>query len=91
MPGEVLGMDGIGLERHPCNTVALEESEVCAIPFAGLQELAQEIPGMQRHFHEMMSRQMMSREIEREQGVMLQEWSCAPAAALAYLWRRWNE
>ena len=65
--GEVLGMDGIGLELHSCNTVALEDSEVCAIPFAGLQALAQEIPGLQRHFY-----RMMSREIVREHGVMLQ-------------------
>ncbi len=66
MTGEVLGMDGIGPERHTCNTIALEDSDVCAIPFAGLQELAHEIPGLQRHFHK-----MMSREIVRENGVML--------------------
>jgi len=67
MTGEVMGLDGIGPERHTCNTIALEDSEVCAIPFAGLQALAQEIPGLQRHFFK-----MMSREIEREHGVMLQ-------------------
>ncbi len=67
MMGEVIGLDGIGQERHTCNTIALEDSEVCAIPFAGLQALAQEIPGLQRHFFK-----MMSREIEREHGVMLQ-------------------
>jgi CRP/FNR family transcriptional regulator, anaerobic regulatory protein len=66
MAGEVLGIDGIGPERHSCNTVALEDSDVCAIPFAGLQELAQEMPGLQRHFYK-----MMSREIVREHGVML--------------------
>jgi CRP/FNR family transcriptional regulator len=66
MPGEVLGMDGIGLERHTCNTIALEDSNVCAIPFAGLQELAHEIPSLQHRL-----REMMSREIVREQSVML--------------------
>lgn len=66
MAGEVLGMDGIGPERHTCNTIALEDSEVCAIPFAGLQELAHEIPSVQHHFH-----RMLSREIVREHGVML--------------------
>jgi CRP/FNR family transcriptional regulator len=66
MTGEVLGMDGIGPERHTCNTIALEDSEVCAIPFARLQELAHEIPSLQRQFHK-----MMSREIVREHGVML--------------------
>jgi len=66
MTGEVLGMDGIGPERHTCNTIALEDSDVCAIPFAKLQELAHEIPSLQRQFHK-----MMSREIVREHGVML--------------------
>ena len=66
MTGEVLGMDGIGPERHTCNTIALEDSDVCAIPFARLQELAHEIPSLQRQFHK-----MMSREIVREHGVML--------------------
>jgi CRP/FNR family transcriptional regulator len=66
MTGEVLGMDGIGPERHTCNTIALEDSDVCAIPFARLQELAHEIPSLQRQFHK-----MMSREIVREHGMML--------------------
>jgi CRP/FNR family transcriptional regulator len=67
MAGEVLGMDGLGPERHICGSVALEDSEVCAIPYAGLQALAQEVPSLQRHLHK-----MMSREIVREHGVMLQ-------------------
>ena len=66
MTGEVLGVDGIGPERHQCNTIALEESDVCAIPFAEVQQLAHEFPSLQRHF-----RKLMSREIVREQGVML--------------------
>lgn len=67
MAGEVLGLDGIAPERHSCNAVALEDSEVCSIPFAGLQMLAQEIPSLQSHFYK-----MMSREIVREHGMMLQ-------------------
>jgi CRP/FNR family transcriptional regulator len=67
MTGELLGIDGIGPERHTCNAIALEDSEVCAIPFARLQELAHEIPSLQRHFYK-----MMSREITREHRVMLQ-------------------
>ena len=67
MTGEVLGMDGIGPGKHACDTVALEDSEVCAIPFVALQELAHEIPVLQHHF-----RKMMSREIVREHGMLLQ-------------------
>lgn len=66
IPGEVLGMDGIEGGKHACNTVALEDSEVCAIPFSRSQELMLAIPGRQRHFHI-----MMSREIAREHGMML--------------------
>jgi len=67
MSGEVLGMDGIGLERHTRDAVALEDGEVCAISFIGLQELVHHIPSLQRQVH-----RMMSREIVREQGVLLQ-------------------
>jgi len=66
MTGEILGMDSIGPEQHLSNATALEDSEVCAIPFAGLQLLAHEIPCLQRQFH-----RTMSREIVRERGVIL--------------------
>jgi CRP/FNR family transcriptional regulator, anaerobic regulatory protein len=66
MAGEVLGMDGIGSEKHTCNAVALEDSEVCVIPFADLENYSREITALQRHFHK-----MMSREIVRDHGVMM--------------------
>jgi len=66
MTGEVMGLDGIGPGLHSCNAVALIDSEVCAIPFEGLQHMAHEFPSLQQHF-----RKMMSREIVREEGVML--------------------
>lgn len=78
--GEVLGLDGIAPETHNCNAVALEDSEVCVIPFAGLEELAQEMPALQRHFHK-----TMSREIVREHGVMLQLGSMNAEERLAML------
>jgi CRP/FNR family transcriptional regulator len=66
MPGEILGLDGIGTERHSCNAVALEDSEVCAIPFARLEEVSRELRSLQHQFHK-----VMSREIVRDQGVMM--------------------
>ena len=66
MAGELLGMDAISTERHQCNAVALEDSEVCEIPFARLQDLFSDMPTLLRHFH-----RMMSQEITREQSVML--------------------
>ena len=66
MAGELLGMDAIGTERHHCDAVALEDSEVCEIPFARLEELFGHVPALLRHFH-----RIMSQEITREQNVML--------------------
>ncbi len=66
MAGEILGMDGISGETHTCNAVALEDSEICVIPFAHLEHLSREIQALQRHFH-----QVMSREIVRDHGVMM--------------------
>lgn len=66
MPGELLGMDAIGANRHHCGAVALEDSEVCEIPFAELEELFVEMPTLLRHFH-----RLMSQEIAREQNAML--------------------
>jgi len=66
MAGEILGMDGIGTEIHTCNAIALEDSEICIIPFAQLEQLSREIQALQRHFHK-----VMSREIVRDHGVMM--------------------
>jgi CRP/FNR family transcriptional regulator len=65
MAGELLGMDAISGTHH-CDAVALEDSEVCEIPFAQLEALFGEVPALLRHFH-----RIMSQEITREQNVML--------------------
>jgi CRP/FNR family transcriptional regulator len=66
MAGELIGLDGIGTERHTCDAVALEDSEVCAIPFERLEHLSRDMEVLQRHFHK-----VMSREIVREHSVMM--------------------
>ena len=66
MAGEIIGMDGISGETHTCNAVALEDSEVCIIPFSQLENLARDIKTLQHHFHK-----VMSREIVRDHGVMM--------------------
>lgn len=66
MAGEIIGMDAISSDIHTCDAVALEDSEVCEIPFARLEELSREIPALQRHLH-----RILSREIVRDQGIML--------------------
>ena len=66
MSGELIGMDGICSHVHSCDAVALEDSEVCELPFAHMENLGQRIPSLQTHFF-----RLMSREIVRDQGVML--------------------
>lgn len=66
MAGELLGLDGISQDRHVCDAVALEDAQVCVIPYSQLEELSREFTDLQHQFHK-----IMSREIVRDQGVML--------------------
>lgn len=66
MAGEIIGLDAISSDAHTCEAVAMEASEVCELPFAKLEELSRDIPSLQRHLHK-----IMSREIVRDQGIML--------------------
>ncbi|MCX7275768.1 MAG: fumarate/nitrate reduction transcriptional regulator Fnr [Burkholderiales bacterium] len=66
MAGEIIGLDGIVNDHHTCDAVALEDAEVCEMPFHRIEELSREVNSLQRHVHK-----IMSREIVREHGVML--------------------
>ncbi len=66
MGGELIGLDGIGSRRHEVDAVALDDAQVCVIPFADLEALALEMSSLQQQFH-----RFMSREIVRNHGVML--------------------
>lgn len=66
MAGEIVGLDGIVNDLHSCNAIALEDAEVCVMPFANIEALSREFPQLQRHIHK-----IMSREIVRENNVMM--------------------
>ena len=66
MAGELLGLDGISTDNHTCDAVALEDSQVCVIPYEQLEGLSREFSELQHQFHK-----IMSREIVRDHGVML--------------------
>ena len=66
MAGEIIGLDGIVNDRHTCNALALEDSEVCVMPFDHIEDLSREFPVLQKHVHK-----IMSREIVREHGMMM--------------------
>jgi CRP/FNR family transcriptional regulator, anaerobic regulatory protein len=66
MAGELLGLDAISQDRHTCDAVALEDSQVCVIHYTQLEHLSREFTELQNSFHK-----IMSREIVRDHGVML--------------------
>lgn len=66
MAGEIIGLDGIVHDHHTCDAVALEDAEVCVMPFDAIESLSREVTALQHHVHK-----IMSREIVREHGVML--------------------
>ena len=66
MSGELVGTDGICLSKYACDAVALEDSEVCELPFDQVDDLNEKIPNLYLHFL-----RLMSREIVRNQTVML--------------------
>ena len=42
MAGDIIGTDGIGNDVHGCQAVALEDTEVCALPFARIETLCRQ-------------------------------------------------
>jgi CRP/FNR family transcriptional regulator len=66
MAGELLGLDGLASGKHASSAVALEDAEICAIPYAHLSELAATSTDLQH----VISR-LMSREIVREHSLMM--------------------
>ncbi len=66
MTGEIIGMDGIVSDHHSCDAVALEDAEVCIMPFDQVEALSREFTTLQHHVHK-----ILSREIVRDHGVML--------------------
>lgn len=66
MIGEILGLDGIVHNEHTCDAIALEDAEVCVLPFSLIGEISKEVNSLQTNVH-----RIMSREIVRTQGVMM--------------------
>ena len=66
MAGELMGLDGIASGAHASSAIALEDTEVCAIPYAHLNDLAMQSPSLQ-----LVVARLMSREIVREHSLMM--------------------
>lgn len=65
LPGEFFGLDGIHNNYHPCSTIALDTASICKIPLNHIEELARQVPRLQHHLL-----QLMSREIFRDEQLM---------------------
>lgn len=66
LAGEVLGLDAIDAEKHSCNAVALEKTEICELPYDALESLQHEVPSLQ---HDLSC--IMSREIRHDQHMLM--------------------
>jgi CRP/FNR family transcriptional regulator len=81
MGGELLGMDGVGSGRYNGTAIALEDSEVCVMPFSLIEDLASHVRALQRNLHS-----VLAREIVRDHGVMMLLGSmCAEERLAAFL------
>jgi CRP/FNR family transcriptional regulator len=66
MLGDILGLDGMATDRHASRAIALEDTEVCVLPLERIEPLAVRVPALQHNL-----RRFLSREISRDQSLML--------------------
>jgi CRP/FNR family transcriptional regulator, anaerobic regulatory protein len=62
LPGELIGLDGLGEGRFRCETSALEAATVCEIPYAELGRVAAELPSLQSQLM-----RVIGRSVDRDQ------------------------
>ncbi|EHP39454.1 o2-sensitive transcriptional regulator of cconoqp operon [Cupriavidus basilensis OR16] len=66
LPGEVVGLDGLGEMQHASDATALEDTEVCVVRFGDLQSLSNVLPSLQHQFM-----RLMSKEISQDQVMLI--------------------
>jgi CRP/FNR family transcriptional regulator len=76
--GDIIGFDGIGSGRHQCQAVSLEDTEVCEVPFARLEELCHRLPPLERTLH-----RLLACEITRDENQLLVVGSMQAEARIA--------
>ena len=63
LPGEVVGLDGLGEMQHASDATALEDTEVCVVRFDDLQPLSGTLPSLQQQFLRLMSKEISQDQI----------------------------
>lgn len=64
MSGEIVGVDGIGDEVHECGVVALEDSEVCVIPYGSLVDDERVPVDVRQRVLQVLSREIVRRQAD---------------------------
>ena len=66
MGGELLGIGGLASGRHSSTAVALEDAEVCVMPYRLIESMGRDYVALQRHLHA-----ALSGEIVRARSMMM--------------------
>ncbi len=66
LDGEIVGLDAVDEDMHPCDAVALTQTEVCQLPFNALTEASSKAPNLLKALT-----RVMAREIRREEHVLM--------------------
>jgi CRP/FNR family transcriptional regulator len=66
LPAEILGLDAISSQVHGYDVIALEDAEVCVIPYGRLTKLALHLPAVHHAFL-----RILSEDIARDRGLIL--------------------
>ena len=62
MPGDTFGVDGMAFGQHANDAIALDDADVCAIPYDKLEELSLAAPAAQRSLYRMFSQEIVRRQ-----------------------------
>lgn len=58
--GEILGLDALMDERHQCTAEVMENASICELPYNHLQAVCARVPGLQRQFMRIISREIFN-------------------------------
>lgn len=58
LPGEIIGLDGLELDRYTCTAIALDTVSVCRVPLDRLENLADRVPALYRRLLRLVSREV---------------------------------
>ena len=73
MAGDYSGLNGIAESKHNRDVIALEDSDICVLPFDRIEEVSRNVKALQRHIHKVMRQETVSRMFSRFAAIGLLE------------------